>query len=222
MESMDLFWEALYDFHKWAQKWKFFLVDWKWNKFELNLWEYFRSINEITDIEKILFNNINWWDVLDIWCWTAFYFPLIQKNANNVEWIDISEYAIKVAIERGIKNVKQSDIFLEKIHKKYDIITLLWNNLSIWWDIEWTNKFLSIIKSLLKKDWKILSILKKEEDEDYFIWEFFCEYNWKTSENFKWIRFNINFLKWLLNKNWLKLNILWENNYWYCLEIKYT
>nr|MDD3720504.1 class I SAM-dependent methyltransferase [Candidatus Gracilibacteria bacterium] len=222
MESMDLFGEALYDFHKGAQKGKFFLVDGKGNKFELNLGEYFRSINEITDIEKILFNNINGGDVLDIGCGTAFYFPLIQKNANNVEGIDISEYAIKVAIERGIKNVKQSDIFLEKIHKKYDIITLLGNNLSIGGDIEGTNKFLSIIKSLLKKDGKILSILKKEEDEDYFIGEFFCEYNGKTSENFKWIRFNINFLKGLLNKNGLKLNILGENNYGYCLEIKYT
>jgi SAM-dependent methyltransferase len=220
MDSMDLFWKALYDFHKWNKKWPFNLVDKNWNKFKLDLWEYFRDINNINELEKELFSNVEWADVLDIWCWTAFYFPLLLKNAKNVEWIDISNYAIKVAIENWIKNVRCENIFDKNIQKKYNTITLLWNNLSIWWDIKWTKEFLLILKSILKKDWKILSILKKEDDEDYFVWEFSCEYDGKKSNSFKWIRFNINFLILLLKEEWLKLKILKENNYWYCLEIK--
>jgi len=221
MQSMDLFWEALYDYHKWKQKWAFYLVDNNWNKFELDLSKYFRNINEINDLEKILFNNLKWDNILDIWCGTAFYFPLLQKNNNIVEGIDISNLAIKVATEKWIKNVRCENIFDKKITKQYDTITLLGNNLSIWWDIEWTKKFLWILKSILKKDWKILSILKKEDDDNYFVWEFYCEYNGKKSETFKWIRFNINFLKSLLKKEWLKLKILLTTDYWYCLEIKH-
>ena len=221
MKSMDLFWEALYDYHKWKQKWAFNLVDNNWNRFELNLSEYFRDINDVNDLEKTLFNNSKWKNILDVWCGTAFYFPLLQNENNNVEWIDISNLAIQVADEKWIKNVRCENIFDKKIKKQYDTITLLGNNLSIWWDIEWTKKFLWILKSILKKDWKILSILKKEDDKDYFVWEFSCEYNNKKSETFKWIRFNINYLKSLLKDEWLILKILKENDYGYCLEVKF-
>ena len=107
------------------------------------------------------------------------------------------------------------------IKKQYDIITLMWNNLSIWWDIKWTKKLIWILKWLLKNNWKILSIFKKEEDGKYFIWEFKCEYNWKISDSFKWIRINLEYLDELLNEQWLKLKVLEENDYWSCLEIKH-
>jgi len=220
MKSMDLFWEALYDYHKWIQKWPFYLVNKQWNKFELDLWLYFRNIKDINELEKKLFNNVKWKNILDVGCGTAFYFPLLQNNSNYVEWIDISNLAIKIATEKWIKNVRCEDIFDEKIKKQYETITLLWNNLSIWWDIKWTKKLIWILKSILKKDWKILSILKKENDNDYFIWKFSCKYNGKKSETFKWIRFNIKYLWLLLKKEWLKLKILCKNDYWYCLEIK--
>lgn len=220
MESMDLFWEALYDYYKWNKKWNFYLVNKNWDKFELDLWVYFRDIKNIDELERELLKNVVWENVLDIWCWTAFYFPLLQEKSKNVEWIDISKLAIKVAKEMWNKNVRVENIFDNKINKKYDIITLLWNNLSIWWDVDWTKKFLNILKSLLSKNWKILSFLKKEEDEDYFIGEFYCEYNNKKSNTFKWIRFNIDFLRSLLDSQWLNVKILKENNYGYCLEIK--
>lgn len=220
MESMDLFWEALYDYYEWNQKWDFYLVGKNWEKFKLDLWFYFRDIESINELEKELFKNVVWENVLDVWCWTAFYFPLLQEKSKNVEWIDISKLAIKVAKKMWIKNIRVRDIFNTKINKKYDTITLLWNNLSIWWDIEWTKKFLNILDSLLSEKWKILSFLKKEEDEDYFIGEFYCEYNNKKSKTFKWIRFNINFLKSLLDSQWLSLRILKEDDYGYCLEIK--
>jgi SAM-dependent methyltransferase len=218
MEAMDLFWIALYDFHKWKYKWQFNLIDQKWNKFELDISEYFRDINNLNELEKELFKNLKWKNILDIGCWTAFYFPLFKWY--NIEWIDISELAIKVSKENWIKNVRCENIFDKKINKKYDTITLLGNNLSIWWDINWTKEFLSILKKILKKDWKILSIIKKEEKNKYYIGEFICEYNGIKSNSFKWIRFDINFLRELLKNFWLKLKILKENEYGYCLEIK--
>jgi len=76
MKPMDLFGKALYDYHKWKYKWPFNLIDKKWNKYELDISEYFRKIDNINELEKELFKNINWKSILDIGCWTAFYFPL--------------------------------------------------------------------------------------------------------------------------------------------------
>lgn len=221
MKSMDLFWEALYDYHKLKQKTPFCLVDKNGEKFEQDLSMYFRTKEWFDEIEKTLFDNVSWNNLLDVWCASAYYFPILEKKIKNVEWIDVSEMAIKTAHEIWHKNTKVVDIFSETIDKKYDVITLLWNNLSIWWDIEWTKKLISILKSILEKDWKILAIFKAEEDDDYFIWEFECEYNRKTSEPFKWIRINIKYLENMLNEQWLKLKVLSKNDYWYCLEIMY-
>jgi len=222
MQSMDLFWEALYDYHKWNQKTPFYLVDKDWEKYEQDLVWYFRNNKWFDIIEETLFNNVEWSELLDVWCATAYYFPILEKKVKNIEWIDISELAIKVAVEKWNKNVRLCNIFDWNIKKQYDIITLMWNNLSIWWDIKWTKKLIWILKRLLKKNWKILSIFKKEEDDKYFIWKFTCEYNWKNSDSFKWIRINLEYLEELLNEQWLKLKVLEENDYWSCLEIKHT
>ena len=158
--------------------------------------------------------------MLDIWCATAYYFPILEKKVKHIEWIDISENALKVAKENWYTNVRVVDIMNENINKVYDIITLMWNNLSIWWDLDWTNKLIWKLKNLLSKDWKILAIFKKEEENNFFIWEFRCEYNWKISDSFKWIRINLAYLEKMLNKQWLTHKVLKENDYWSCLEIK--
>ena len=221
MKSMDLFWEALYDYHKWKQKSPFYLIDKDWEKYEQDLLSYFREWEWFNDIEKMLFNNLKWENLLDIWSATAYYFPILENKIKNVEWIDISSKVIKIAHEKWHKNTRVLDIMNENINKKYDIITLMWNNLSIWWDIEWTIILISKLKELLIKNWKILLIYKKEEVEDYFIWEFKCEYNNQISESFKWIRINLKYLEKLLNIQWLKLKVLLESDYWSCLEIKH-
>jgi SAM-dependent methyltransferase len=222
MESMNLFWEALYDYHKWNQKWPFYLVTQNWEKFEQDLAWYFRSENEINNdvIEKALFENVSWNNLLDIWCATAYYFPIIAKKVKIFKWIDISKLALQVAIERWIKNVEKFNIMSDKINEKFDIITLMWNNLSIWWDIEWTKKYLKILRNILTPNGKILSIFMDLRDEDYYISENICEYNWKKSKPFKWIRINIKYLERLLNEVGLKLKILEKDDYGYCLEIK--
>lgn len=220
---MDLFWKALYDYHKWNQKWPFYLIDKNWNKFEQDLTWYFRNEEEINEnlIERTLFQNISWESLLDIWCATAYYFSIIGKKIKNFKWIDISKLALQVAIEKWITNVELCNIMDNKIKEKFDVITLMWNNLSIWWDIEWTKKYFKILKNILKAGGKILSIFMNLKNEDYFVWEFVCEYNWKRSNAFKWIRINIDYLKKLLNEAWLKLSVLGEDDYGYCLEVRH-
>ena len=80
MQSMDLFWEALYDNRKWKQKTSFFLVDKNGEKYEQELSWYFRDYKWFDDIELTLFDNIEWENLLDIWCATAYYFPILEKK----------------------------------------------------------------------------------------------------------------------------------------------
>lgn len=220
MKSMELFWKALYDHYKWNQKTQFFLVDINWNEFEQDLSWYFRkTLDEFDSIELSLFENVAWNNLLDIGCATWYYFPYFENKVKNFEWIDISETLIEICKEEWYKNVKVADIINDKVNWKFDIITLMWNNLSIWWNIEWTKKLIWILNQLLSNEWKILSIFKKDE-KDYFIWEFKNKYDWILSESFQWIRININYLEELLKEQNFKLKVLSENDYWYCLEIK--
>lgn len=144
---------------------------------------YFRTSENFFEIEKILYQNINWWKLLDIWCACGTYIPILEKLADSVEAIDISEKNIQVARERWYINAHVWDIMNYKTDIKYDILTLIWNNLSIGWDIPWTHKLLDILKWLLKENWKILCTFKKTE-EKYFIWKMSIEYNKIISDPF--------------------------------------
>jgi SAM-dependent methyltransferase len=224
MQSMDLFWHALYDYYKWKQKWPFHLVNQEWEKFEQDLSWYFRSEKEINKdlIDRILFENVSWKKLLDIWCATAYYFPILERKVQNIRWIDISEKAIQVAREFWNINVEVGDILNWYIIEKYDIITLVWNNLSIWWDVEWSEKYFKILKNTLAPNWKILAVFMRLEEKDYFLWKFVCEYNWEKSLPFNWIRMSLNFLRSLLHNTWLSVKVLAEDDYGYCLEIKHS
>lgn len=219
MQAMELFGEAMYDYHKWNLIWEMEIVMEDWTRYIDWVKWYFRDYKDFDSIEKTLFNNISWKSLLDIWCATWYYFPEIEKRVENFEWIDISKKAILVAQERWYKNVKVADIMNYKTNKKYDILTLVWNNLSIWWTIEWTHKLIEILKWLLNNNWKMLCIFRKIEEE-YFISKIRLEYKSIISEPFYWIRIRIDLLENILNEHWLKLKILDENDYWYCLEIK--
>lgn len=219
MKAMDIFGEAMYDYHKWCLDGEMQIIMEDWTRYIDWVNWYFRDYDKFDSIEKTLFDNISWNSLLDIWCATWYYFPIIAKKIKDFEWIDISQKAILVAKEKWYKNVSVADIMNYKTSKTYDVLTLVWNNLSIWWSIEWTHKLLKILKSLLNKNWKILCIFRKIEEE-YFISKIRLEYKGIISEPFYWIRIRIDLLEKILKEEWLKLNILSENDYWYCLEIK--
>lgn len=219
MKAMDVFWEAMYDYHKWQLVWEMELIMEDGTRYIDGVNWYFRNYDQLDSIEKTLFENISWETLLDIWCATWYYFPEIEKKITNFEWIDISKKAIQVAKEKWYKNVSVADIMNYTTNKKYDVLTLVWNNLSIWWSIEWTHTLIEILLWLLNKSWKILCIFKKIE-EKYFISKIRLEYKWIISEPFYWIRIRLDVLEKMLNEHWLKLKVLDENDYWYCLEIK--
>lgn len=198
-----------------SEKNKFFYINLFTNFSETsyNIFNYFL----ITPPMKAM--DVFWESLLDIGCAMAYYFPELQKRVKNVEGIDISSKAIEVAHERGFTNTKVADIMNYTADKTYDTLTLVWNNLSIWGDIAGTHKLIGILKNLLKKDGKMLCIFRKIEEE-YFISSLCIEFNGLVSEPFQWIRIRLDLLSKLLLEHGLKVKILAENDYGYCLEIR--
>ncbi|MDD5769741.1 MAG: methyltransferase domain-containing protein [Candidatus Gracilibacteria bacterium] len=219
MQAMELFGEAMYDYHKGNLIGEMEIVMEDGTRYIDGVKWYFRDYKDFDSIEKTLFNNISGKSLLDIGCATGYYFPEIEKRVENFEGIDISKKAILVAQERGYKNVKVADIMNYKTNKKYDILTLVGNNLSIGGTIEGTHKLIEILKGLLNNNGKMLCIFRKIEEE-YFISKIRLEYKSIISEPFYWIRIRIDLLENILNEHGLKLKILDENDYGYCLEIK--
>ncbi len=220
IKSMDLFWQALLDYSIWKES-AFFLVDEEWNKHEQDLSWYFRnSLEQFDNIEKTLIKNSAWKKLLDIGSATWYYFKFLKTDTENVQWTDISPNAILAAKNIWVNNIIEFDVMKNILDDKYDIITLMWNNLSIGGSIPWAKKLIWNLKKMLTDNGRILSVFRKEEDQNYFVSEFQCEYQWQRSDYFNWIRININFLEKILFGFDMRLKILSENDYGYCLEIR--
>jgi SAM-dependent methyltransferase len=228
----DLFWEATLHYLNGIRNKPFCLLNWEWK--EISWWQkdlswYFRTENEILEnpLDKELFDNIlTWKSLLDVWCATFPYYRIISSKTENFEGIDVSPLLIEVAEARwfyGARILNIMNWYKTKSweEKKFDTITLVSNTISIWWDLEWTRKYLQILKNILKPEWKILANVDKFENWDYYVCEFRCKYGEEISQPFNWIRLNLVFLWKLLNELWLILKILCEDSNGYCLEIKY-
>ena len=167
MKAMDIFWECLYDYHKWDKNAFMEMIMENQEKHSDKASWYFRKYEDFDSIEKALFENISRNSLLDIWCASWYYFPEIAKKVKEFHWIDISPKAIEIAKENWFHNTEVADIMNYNTSKKYDCITLIWNNLSIWWSIEWTHKLINLLKWLLNENWKILCIFRKIEEKYY-------------------------------------------------------
>jgi hypothetical protein len=76
-KSMDLFGEALYD--RFNGTHEPFLMDFYGNVAEHHLERYFRTVDQLSKIEKRIINEC-YGDILDVGCGTANYFPLFHTQ----------------------------------------------------------------------------------------------------------------------------------------------
>lgn len=216
MNQSDLFGQALYDyFHR--KENKFYIAGFKGKK-EINLYRYFRSINELSKIENNLI-SMCFWKILDIGCGTGNYIPALEKKGK-VIGIDISPKVIQTAKKMWRKNCFVADIFSYKTNKKFDTITMFENNLGMWETIEGTKKLLTKISNLLNKNWQLLIILSwRSKNNDYLETNLTPIYNNIKGQPFKWISFNTKFLKKLCNEINLNLKIISKNQYYAFVKI---
>lgn len=179
-------------------------------KFSIDLGYYFREYKELSKLEKKAIFLAKG-EILDVGCATGYYIPALKRNGN-VDAIDISEHAIKVARTRGIEECHVADIFKYNPSKKYDTITLLENNIGLAGKFSKTKKLFKILIKFLKKDGQIIAIMRHTDyRKKYYSSKYIPLWQGKPSKSFRWFYFNINYLPKFVAKYNLKFEILDED-----------
>jgi SAM-dependent methyltransferase len=215
-KSMDLFGQALYDRFK-GEIYPFYMEVYG-ERQEHNLDRYFRPINKLSKVEKMLISMCSG-TILDVGCGTGNYIPELEKKGK-VIGIDISPKVIDVARETGINNCYVADIFSYDENNKFDTITMFENNLGMGQTIDGTKKLLKKISNLLNKNGQLLIILSgRSKNKDYLETELIPIYKEIKGEKFKWINFNPKYLRKLCSEINLNLKVISGNKYYSFIKI---
>jgi len=159
----------------------------------------FRSFSEMPKLEqKALFLAKG--NVLDVGCGSGSHSLYLQENDINVKAIDISEGAIAVAKQRGIKHLELKALLDET--ETFDTILLLMNGTGIFQELSQISTYLKHLKSLLNPNGQILidssDIQYMYEDEDGGLWidtnanyygelDYFVSYKGEDETPMKWL-----------------------------------
>ncbi|MHA1234748.1 MAG: class I SAM-dependent methyltransferase [Promethearchaeota archaeon] len=198
-QKRDLFGRVLYDY--WVKGDKsstLYFRENKKKKFPVEISRYFRSYEDLSNIEKKAI-SLSSGRILDVGCATGYHVPALMEQGE-VDAIDISDYAIKVAKENGIENCHVGDIFKYKPYKKYNTITLFENNIGLAGTVSKTRKLIKVLGRLLKEDGQIICEIVRTRTVD--TWTVLLTPLWDgvVGKSFKWLHFSVNFLSRMAEK----------------------
>lgn len=146
--------------------------------------------------------------ILDVGCGSGSHSLQLQKKGFKVKAIDISEGAIEVAKQRGVKCCEIKALLDET--EAFDTILLLMNGTGIFQELTQVSKYLTHLKSLLKPNGQILidssNIKYMYEDEDGGYWmdmnsnyygelDYFLSYKGEKENPMKWLYLDFDTLK---------------------------
>lgn len=115
----------------------------------------FRGIEEMPLLEQKAL-HIAKGRILDIGAGAGCHSLALQKMGKEVEAIDISELAVEVMQERGVKHVRVADLLDEQWSGQYDTLLLLMNGTGLAGRLRQLDNFLLRLKSLLAPQGQIL------------------------------------------------------------------
>jgi len=161
----------------------------------------FRGFSEMPQLEKKAL-ELSKGTILDVGCGAGSHSLYLQKKGFEVTAIDTSEGAIEVCKLRGINDARCIDL-LQLKDEKFDTILLLMNGTGIFQKLEFIEKYLQHLETLLNPNGQILIdssdlryMYDEGEDEGsimvpsdryYGELEFIMHYkNW-SSEPFNWL-----------------------------------
>ena len=161
----------------------------------------FRNFSEMPPLEQKAL-ELSKGTILDVGCGAGSHSSYLQKKGFEVTAIDTSKGAIEVCNLRGVEDARNIDL-LQLKNEKFDTILLLMNGTGIFQKLEYLDRYLQHLKSLLSPNGQILidsSDLKymyDEGEEDgsimvpsdryYGELEFIMSYKNQTSPSFKWL-----------------------------------
>ena len=224
-QKMDLFGRVLYDYWEKGDKSStLYFIENKKKKFPVDISRYFRRYEDLSCLEKKGI-SLTRGKILDVGCATGYHVPALMKQGE-VDAIDISEHAIKVAKENGISNCFAGDIFKFKPCKKYDTIVLFENNIGLAGTVSKTKRLIKTLVRLLKEDGQIICEIVRTRTVDTWPVLLTPLWNGKKGKSFKWLHFSVKFLSKICIRYGLEVEILEENeisgNFWSLIRLSNT
>ncbi len=169
----------------------------------------FRDFNEMPPLEQKALQMAKG-HVLDLGCGSGNHSLYLQNKGFTTTAIDISEGAIEVAKDRGVKSAIVKDIFDVETSQKYDTVLVLMNGTGICGKLNKLADFLLLLTSMLTPGGQILidssDIIYMFEDENGEHWidatqeyygevQFSMQYKNNKSETFDWLYVDYNTLQ---------------------------
>lgn len=168
---------------------------------EMPLWYFFRSYEEMPDLEKMALSVCEG-RVLDVGAGTGCHALVLQEFGNEVVAIDTAHEAVAVMKDSGLKTVKQADYFKLK-DEKFDTLLCLMNGLGFIGKLNRLETFLKKADELLSKEGQIVIDSsdiayiyegKKPSSKYYGEVSFQYEYNGAKGEWFDWVYIDMDTL----------------------------
>lgn len=207
---MDVFGRVLYDYWEKGDKSStLYFIENKKNKYPVEISRYFRSYENLSKLEKKGI-SLSRGRILDVGCATGYHVPALMGKGD-VDAIDISEHAIKVAKENGLYNCIEGDIFKFKPGKKYDTIILFENNIGLAGTVSKTKRLIKVLINLLKDDGQVICEIVRTRTVDTWTVLLTPFWNGKKGKSFKWLHFSINFISRICVNFGLEVEVLGEN-----------
>lgn len=150
---MDIYGNALLDFHKTGKA----DVLWLHNSYdepeEMPIEVFFRGENDMPEIElKAL--GLCKGKVLDVGAGVGSHALLLDKKGVDVTALDISSTAVAIMQERGVKKPVLQDFF--SITEKYDTLLFMMNGIGLTGTLQGFENFLETAKNILNKNGQLL------------------------------------------------------------------
>ncbi|MDO6760184.1 class I SAM-dependent methyltransferase [Tamlana sp. 2_MG-2023] len=164
--------------------------------------------------------------ILDVGCGAGGHSLYLQQKGFSVKAIDVSEGAIEVSKQRGVKHTELLSLLDET--KTFDTILLLMNGTGIFQETNQISKYLTHLKSLLKPNGQILidssDIKYMYEDEDGGYWmdmnagyygelDYFLSYKGDKEDAMKWLYLDLDTLNLACETVGLKCELVEEGEH---------
>jgi SAM-dependent methyltransferase len=151
---MDILGRAISDYYFDNKNYKLWVHDKHGPRVEMIVPIYFRSPDAMPDLESMALDFCKG-KVLDIGAGAGSHSLILQERGLKVVAIDVSEGALMVMKDRGVRDARLQDIF-ELNDEKFDTLLLLMNGIGLVQSINGLKQFLRHSKRLLNKGGQLL------------------------------------------------------------------
>jgi SAM-dependent methyltransferase len=215
----DIFGRALFDFFKGDARHKLWINNTYGPKEEMPLDVYFRTEEEMPDLEVIALSKCSG-KVLDIGAGAGSHALILQETGLEVTALDVSDLAVTIMLQRGVKHAITKDIFTYH-GEKFDTLLLMMNGIGLCDNIQQLRLFLQHTKSLLHKGGQLIFdssdiayLYEEGLPQEYYYGELSYQYVYKGQKTdwFKWLYIDQEKLKAVAAEEGWLTEILYEND----------